>query len=331
MSSKELDACLDFDDEEDRVEKKGIKTDETPSKFSGVLQALNRAKSSTPGKDVSSSKTLMVTHIPKGLCAVEKLKSHFGGRYGQVEKVEVVESRNIAFIGFQAQDVARRAFINRAPVFKDPSIRVYRICDYSDDDSRKQAEIHAEPAPNRKIVESTPVKSNGENGAGLKDKKESVGDSTEPVAAASSTLNSLYDDDDEDESGVPESATVAKTSLGPTKRTWQRAGLVNHHDADVIKAKIAKKKAQLKVDDAKAQVDQLLGDLAKQKQQLSNLSNRTVGANLKAELMNATKLLMMQLKVAKTTMENAKANVEIANKAYESALEKSKSEKDVIT
>mmetsp|Transcript_32295 Transcript_32295/g.51569 ORF Transcript_32295/g.51569 Transcript_32295/m.51569 type:complete len:494 (-) Transcript_32295:2138-3619(-) len=275
---------------------------------------------------VKVSSSIMLSHLPEHLCVAEKLKSHFL-RYGPVRSVVCEKDRGYAFLCFEDKSGATRAFVNRAPVLKNFSIHVYRIPDHSAA-TRKQAESFAVRAPNRKVVEHNPGQ--------LKSKKnESVTENAEeekkPVA---SSVSSLYANINM--SGVKKTAETGtgKTGGKPQfeKQTWSRAGLPNMNDKEVLKARINEKRAAKQVVAAKEQVAELMKELGKQKEDFKMLGTdaKTIGKNLRAQLMGNIKLLMAQLHHAQGSMSKARAAVAKAKSALEVAIENSKTPKKEV-
>jgi hypothetical protein len=110
------------------------------------------------------------------------------------------------------------------------------------------------------------------------------------------------------------------------KRTWSRAGLANMNDKEVLRAKQQEKVALQQIKVANETVAELKEQLDKQKQQfaLVGSDSKTIGANLRMELMSNISVLMMQMRQSQATMAAAKAALARAKKQVEVAIEQSK-------
>ncbi|GBG33118.1 RNA recognition motif domain containing protein [Hondaea fermentalgiana] len=282
----------------------------------------------------AASATLYVTHIPREQSEEEKLRSHFA-RYGAVSKIDFL-TEDSCLIVFENVGSAGKAFVNRAPVFKNPAIRVFRVPDHEVAD-RAKALASAVASPNRKVVAASKP---SEGTAGMKKAGETSGADAGQKAAASSEARTAVDEDDlygnismsggpaesGNLAGSNSAADAAGSGRRPEKRTWSRAGLANMNDPGVIRAKIKEKQAMKQLGAAREQVTTLMQDLDKQKQQFKMMGTdaKTIGKGLRAELMSNISLLMAQLRHAKASIENAKAGVTRAKKDVETAVEASK-------
>jgi len=316
--------------------------------YSALMAALSKGSAATTSaakaesSNSSGSRTIMLSDIPEGLCAGDKLRSHFF-RYGDVENVRCQASQQKAFVRFSASGGAHRAFVNRAPVLGDKRIVLFRVPDH-DVAGQAEAEKEAVQCPNREVDQDAPapaaasasstdlvdhdkpaaqVPSGGaeEQQCGI-----SAAEAHGPAAAAGGS--SLYGDIDLSAgAAAPRKGSFSGPARSrPEKRTWSRAGLPNMNDKDVLRAKINEKKAQIKVKASKEEVKRLMGEFAKQNEQFKLIGNdsKTIGKNLRVELMQNMNLLTMQLKSSQAAIKAANNSLETARKTLQAAIEKSK-------
>jgi len=273
------------------------------------------AATETEVLSVSRSRTLWVSSVQTEQNVESKLKSHFS-RFGEVASVECDAANGEAFVIFVDTAGAERAFVNKAPVFKDSSILVNRVPDH-EMSGRAEALRNSVRAPYR-VYKKKEMDENGESEKLVKGGEESLYSNLDaPVKTA-----------------APKGASSMSSSLSGTdgrkkgeKRSWSRSGVANMNNREVLKARIKEKQAQRQHALAKDQVDQLMHEISKQKEELASLMKnpQSIGKNLISELGQNLNLLSAQLRNAQKTMANAKESVARSKKAVQDAIEKSKS------
>mmetsp|Transcript_8512 Transcript_8512/g.15075 ORF Transcript_8512/g.15075 Transcript_8512/m.15075 type:complete len:486 (-) Transcript_8512:335-1792(-) len=313
-------------------------------------------------KDVGQkgSRTLLVRGIPSEQCDEDKVASHFQ-RYGPVARVEkLTEEANTCIVEFETTPATTKAFVNRAPVFKNTGIMVYRIADHdAQAKDRKAILAKAVLCPNRKVSKpamapasgaqeaaTTSVETNVEvnqEGSGAPTNVElealNVKDGDKGSSNAKTDQGGPHEDDFDLYGNISMEASVSNggdAKADPNgkrsveKRTWSRAGLPNMNDPRVIRAKSKERQAANQFAEAKEQVKELMQELEKQKQQfkLVGTDAKTIGQNLRSELMSNNKLLMAQLRHAQTAIARAKLSIAKSKKDLEIALEASKTGED---
>lgn len=328
------------------------KATEKPTPPKAVIVKGASASASKPATGVMASRTVMLTNVPDNLLLESKIASHLN-RYGTVEKIECVKNESRAFVIFKDRPSANRAFVNRAPIFRDQSIHLLRIPDHTLEE-RADAISKAIESKNR-IYKKAAAPAKTENQAcasqtttggstsGNTDEKPDSNETQPPGGGDSNNDSSqgggsLYSDINLTSrptkkvarKGIATEEKDKQPRAGMGKRTWMRAGLANMHDKEVVKAKQKVKMAQAKVETAKRDVDDLLEQLKKQKEQflLIGKGGASIGKNLRAELHSNINLLMAQLKSAQGSMAAAKAGSAAAKKLLDQAIENSRAPGD---
>ncbi len=328
-----------------------------PTPNVNIVLGLSATATTKSKPDEVSSSIVMLKNVPIPLLVESKIAAHLS-RYGSVEKVEIFREDKIALIHFNDKSSAVRAFVNRAPIMKDKSIRVFKLPNYCNLEERDEAMSRAVECSNRTTLDIS------------LDPKQSVGDISPTIALSESAgldeqglehggdlITSALDNTDkidENNDNLFEGISVHDSSasnrynafpprggkykpdrITVEKRTWRRAGLVNLKDKEVLKARMKEKLADAKVQIAKKEVENLLGKLAEQKEQFSLIlksDTTSIRKKLRAELTAKINLLMAQLRSAQGSMASAKAGVATAKKlilqAIENSRESGENEKD---
>ena len=282
---------------------------------------------SKPQNRTLTSHTLLIKEVPKNILHSDDIQSHFS-RYGVVDSVECVNDCHMAFIKFSDERSAHRAFVNRLPVMRDASIRLYMVPNH-DDSSRNQAVKDAIASPNRKYIDK--IRKTKKINSDEEEKEETIlyDQENSKEFTVKSTISSkipkeisqtstfddtknLYDDIIKD---LSNDILIKNKSL-ILKRKWEK----DQHElekSEVVRAKQLESLGNKKILLVQKEVNSLIIQLKKQKEQLNLIianDGATIDKKICSEFMENINLLKAQLKSAQGSMASAQSSVAQAKK-----------------